>query len=80
LEFKNRTFNHFYNGTVLTKKDYEKLKNSSNIAMIIIIEEIQTNNGRRGKGVYKKAMDTIQKLNNIGIPNLEYRYDYKGKL
>ncbi len=48
--------------------------------MIIIIEEIQTNNGRRGKGVYKKAMDTIQKLNNIGIPNLEYRYDYKGKL
>lgn len=69
LEFKNRTFIIFTNGTVLTKKDYEKLKNSSNIAMIISIEgDSELTNGRRGKGVYKKAMDTIQKLNNIGIP------------
>ena len=58
------------NGTLIKEDDYKALKKLGNIAIIVSIEgnRILTDN-RRGKGVFEKAMDTLKKLNKIGVIN-----------
>lgn len=69
-EFKDRGFLIFTNGTALKETDYEKLKQLKNVAIIVSIEggKEQTDS-RRGTGVYEKVLNTINKLNKIGIIN-----------
>jgi len=68
-EFKDQTFVIFTNGTTLTQADYSFLKYSTNLAIIVSIEgSPEFTNKRRGTGVYKKALDTIKSLDQIGVP------------
>jgi len=68
-EFKDQTFVIFTNGTALTQADYNLLKHSSNLAIIVSIEgSPEFTNKRRGSGVYEKALNTIKNLDQIGVP------------
>jgi len=68
-EFEDQTFVIFTNGTALTEADYNLLKHSTNLAIIVSIEgSPESTNKRRGSGVYKKALNTIKSLNQIGVP------------
>jgi len=68
-EFKDLTFTIFTNGTVLAETDYQILKDSTNLAIIVSIEgSSEFTEQRRGSGVYEKALKTIHRLNKIGVP------------
>jgi len=68
-EFKDQSFVIFTNGTALTKADYNLLKRSTNLAIIVSIEgSPEFTNKRRGTGVYEKAFKTIKNLDQIGVP------------
>lgn len=68
-EFKDQTFVIFTNGTALTEADYNLLKHSTNLAIIVSIEgSPESTNKRRGTGVYEKALKTIKSLEQIGVP------------
>ncbi|MBE9541375.1 MAG: radical SAM protein, partial [Proteobacteria bacterium] len=68
-EFKDQSFVIFTNGTALTKADYNLLKRSTNLAIIVSIEgSPEFTNKRRGTGVYEKALKTIKNLDQIGVP------------
>jgi len=68
-EFKDQTFVIFTNGTALTEVDYNLLKHSTNLAIIVSIEgSPESTNSRRGTGVYEKALNTIKSLDQIGVP------------
>lgn len=67
-EFKNRFFLILTNGTAITEADFERLKHMSNIAVIMSIEGGQeATDARRGQGAYEKNLDTLQRLNKIGV-------------
>jgi len=69
-EFKDRFFLILTNGTRITNKDYALLKKSTNIAILVSVEGgAELTNVRRGPGVYKRAMSTLQKLSKVGVPN-----------
>ncbi len=69
-EFKDQTFVIFTNGTALTEADYNLLKHSTNLAIIVSIEgNPESTNRRRGTGVYEKALNTIKSLDQIGVPS-----------
>ena len=69
VEFKDQTFVIFTNGTALTEADYNLLKHSTNLAIIVSIEgSPESTNKRRGTGVYEKALKTIKSLDQIGVP------------
>jgi len=68
-EFKDQTFVIFTNGTALTQVDYNLLKHSTNLAIIVSIEgSPEFTDKRRGTGVYEKALNTIKNLDQIGVP------------
>ena len=68
-EFKNQSFVIFTNGTALAQADYNLLKSSTNLAIIVSIEgSSEFTNKRRGTGVYEKALNTIKSLDQIGVP------------
>jgi len=68
-EFKDQTFVIFTNGTTLNEADYNLLKHSTNLAIIVSIEgSPESTNERRGSGVYEKALKTIKSLDQIGVP------------
>jgi MoaA/NifB/PqqE/SkfB family radical SAM enzyme len=68
-EFKDQTFVIFTNGTALTQDDYNLLKHSTNLAIIVSIEgSPEFTDKRRGTGVYEKALNTIKNLDQIGVP------------
>jgi len=68
-EFKDQTFVIFTNGTALTQADYNLLKHSTNLAIIVSIEgSPESTNKRRGSGVYERALKTIKNLDQIGVP------------
>jgi MoaA/NifB/PqqE/SkfB family radical SAM enzyme len=69
-EFKNRFFIILTNGTLINDDDYKKLKQYGNLAVIVSIEGgAEQTDTRRGRGVYEKAMNTSQHLNEIGVLN-----------
>ena len=68
-EFKGQTFVIFTNGTALTETDYNLLKRSTNLAIIVSIEgSPEFTDKRRGDGVHEKALKTIKSLEQIGVP------------
>lgn len=82
-EFRERFFLIFTNGTTLTEAHFKLLKPSTNISIIVSIEGgPEVTNARRGKGVYEKATNTLQRLGKMGvltgisvtINRLNYRY------
>jgi MoaA/NifB/PqqE/SkfB family radical SAM enzyme len=67
-EFRDRLFLIFTNGTILREQDYKKLKTLKNTLVIVSIEGSQElTDLRRGSGVYKKVLSTINKLDENGI-------------
>jgi MoaA/NifB/PqqE/SkfB family radical SAM enzyme len=82
-DFKNRLFIIITNGTAISENDFKLLRRSTNIAVIVSVEgDKKVTNTRRGKGVYEKAVKTIQRLAKSGvvtgvsvtITNLNYKY------
>ncbi|UCF09067.1 MAG: radical SAM protein [Thermoplasmata archaeon] len=82
-EFKNRLFIIITNGLAISEDDFKRLKRSTNIAAIVSIEgDSKITDARRGKGVYGKAVKTIQRIAKSGvvtgvsvtITNLNYKY------
>jgi hypothetical protein len=68
MEFKDLFFLFVTNGTALTKSDFERLKDASNIGVIVSLEgNPEVHDARRGKGVYAKAYKTIQHLGRLGV-------------
>lgn len=67
-EFKDRLFLILTNGTALNEEYYKRLKGLSHVVIIVSIEGgEELTNVRRGEGVYEKAMNTLNKLNRIGV-------------
>ncbi|MFX1367298.1 MAG: radical SAM/SPASM domain-containing protein [Promethearchaeota archaeon] len=68
-EFNKNFFIILTNGTAISLSDYERLKKTTNVAVIVSVEgsEEHTDN-RRGAGVYLKAMQTLTRLKQIGVP------------
>ncbi|MHA1132510.1 MAG: radical SAM/SPASM domain-containing protein, partial [Candidatus Helarchaeota archaeon] len=67
-EFQDHLFIIFTNGTMLKTQELKRLKRLRNTVVVISIEGNQEmTNARRGNGVYKKAINTIQKLDQMGI-------------
>ncbi|MHA2373586.1 MAG: radical SAM/SPASM domain-containing protein [Candidatus Thorarchaeota archaeon] len=68
MQFKDLFFLFVTNGTALTKSDFEKLRNASNIGVIVSLEgPPETHDARRGAEVYAKAYKTIQRLGSLGV-------------
>ncbi|NVM53428.1 MAG: radical SAM protein [Candidatus Helarchaeota archaeon] len=67
-EFKDRLFIIFTNGTLLRDQEFRRLKRVRNTVVVVSIEgDQEMTNTRRGSGVYKSAINTIQKLSSNGI-------------
>ncbi|MBD3228802.1 MAG: radical SAM protein [Candidatus Lokiarchaeota archaeon] len=82
-KFKDRFFLIFTNGTALKEKHFKKLKQIANVAVIVSLEGgPRETDSRRGRGVFKKALKTVQHLQKIGtltgisttITRTNYRY------
>jgi len=67
-EFNDRLFIIFSNGTLITEFHMKRLKRLKNILIVISIEgDEKMTDSRRGNGVYKKAIETLDALSNIGV-------------
>ena len=67
-EFKDRFFLILTNGTTITEEDYRRLRRLSNIAIIVSVEGGQElTDSRRGSGVYEQAINTLKRLEKIGV-------------
>ena len=67
-KIKDRLFLIFTNGTILKNTDIEKLKRLRNTIIIVSIEGDQyLTDKRRGTGVYKKIINTLDELNSKGV-------------
>ncbi len=59
---KDRVFAIFSNGTQINEERLKQLKSSSNTAVILSIEgDEELTDQRRGKGVHRRAMETLKK-------------------
>jgi len=64
----DRLFLVFTNGTALQPSDYQVLKNCSNTVIVVSLEgDQQLTDLRRGRGVYEKALGTLDRLKNAGV-------------
>lgn len=69
-EFSDRLFLIFTNGTSLKESDFKTLKKLKNTGVIVSLEgDREATDYRRGEGVYKKASETLNRLNKIGVFN-----------
>jgi MoaA/NifB/PqqE/SkfB family radical SAM enzyme len=67
--FRDRFFIILTNGTALTNSDYEILRSTKNVAVIVSVEGSEdATDARRGRGVHKKALETLTRLKSIGVP------------
>ncbi len=67
-EFPDRLFVIFTNGTLLKDEEFRRLKRNRNTVVVVSLEgDEEMTNGRRGRGVYKKVINTIKKLDHNGI-------------
>ncbi len=66
--FKNRIFIIFTNGTALREVDFARLKHLPNVVVVVSIEGNHAmTDQRRGTGVYEKVLQTIHRLNKMGV-------------
>jgi MoaA/NifB/PqqE/SkfB family radical SAM enzyme len=64
----DRLFLVFTNGTSLQPSDYEVLKNCSNTVIVVSLEgDRELTDLRRGRGVYEKALGTLDRLQEAGV-------------
>ncbi|MBY9015111.1 MAG: radical SAM protein [Candidatus Lokiarchaeota archaeon] len=69
-EFSDRLFLIFTNGTAIRENDFKRLKKLKNTGVIVSLEgDREATDFRRGVGVYEKALDTLKRLNKIGVLN-----------
>lgn len=68
-EFNDTFFLVYTNGTLITKKVAKRLEDLGNVTPAISVEgyEEQTDE-RRGKGVYKRILHTMENLREAGVP------------
>ena len=67
-EHPDRLFLVFTNGTALEPSDYEILKNCSNTVVVVSLEgDRDLTDHRRGKGVFDRALGSLDKLRAAGI-------------
>jgi len=68
-EFKDIFFQYYTNGTLINEKMAKKIAKLGNIAPMFSVEGFEKETDeRRGKGVYKKIMQTMDMLRNYKIP------------
>jgi len=68
-EFNKNFFIILTNGTAISISDYERLKKTTNVAVIVSVEGSEEHTDtRRGKGVHHQAMETLARLKQIGVP------------
>jgi MoaA/NifB/PqqE/SkfB family radical SAM enzyme len=66
--FNDRFFIIVTNGTMISKKDFKRLKRLGNVALIVSIEAGKAvTDSRRGRGVYTKVLDVIRQLCRMGV-------------
>jgi MoaA/NifB/PqqE/SkfB family radical SAM enzyme len=64
----DRLFLVFTNGTALTQSDYDILKTCTNTVIVVSLEgDRDLTDMRRGRGVYEKALGTLDRLRSEGI-------------
>lgn len=64
----DRLFVVFTNGTTLKPVDYQILKSCSNTAVVVSVEgDRELTDLRRGDGVFKKAMESLDRLRDVGV-------------
>jgi MoaA/NifB/PqqE/SkfB family radical SAM enzyme len=68
MEFKDRFFLIVTNGTAMSRKDFQRLSQASNIAVIVSLEGGETStDARRGPGIFLKTQKTLKHLWNAGV-------------
>ncbi len=68
-EFNKNFFIILTNGTAISLSDYERLKKTTNVAVIVSVEGSEEHtDSRRGAGVHLQAMQTLARLKQIGVP------------
>ncbi len=66
---KNQYFMVYTNGTLLNKKNAERLAEIGNVAPAISVEGFkEETDDRRGDGVYEKILEAFENLRNAGVP------------
>ncbi|HEY1255344.1 MAG TPA: radical SAM protein [Terracidiphilus sp.] len=67
-DYPDRLFLVFTNGTALQPTDYEILRRCANTVVVVSIEgDRELTDERRGRGVYEKALGTLDRLREAGI-------------
>lgn len=67
IEFKDRLFIIITNGTAFKEHHYSQLKRLTNVVVLVSLEgDSSTTDSRRGKGVYRNAMASLQRLRGQG--------------
>jgi MoaA/NifB/PqqE/SkfB family radical SAM enzyme len=67
-EYPDRLFLVFTNGTALRSADYEILKGCANTVVVVSLEgDRDLTDLRRGRGVFEKAMGSLDRLREAGI-------------
>jgi MoaA/NifB/PqqE/SkfB family radical SAM enzyme len=68
-EFSDMVFLVYTNGTLLTDETVERMAGLGNITPAISVEGYEKEtDARRGKGVYAKIMDSMERLRHHGVP------------
>lgn len=68
-EFSDMVFLVYTNGTLLTDETVERMAGLGNITPAISVEGYEKEtDARRGKGVYAKIMDSMERLRHRGVP------------
>lgn len=66
---ENNYFLIFTNGTLINRKTAEKMANLGNVTLAISVEGFeQETDKRRGKGVYKRILESMENLRSVGVP------------
>ncbi len=64
----DRLFLVFTNGTALRQDDFEILRQSTNVVVVVSLEgDRDLTDSRRGRGVFEKAMHSLDRLHEAGI-------------
>jgi MoaA/NifB/PqqE/SkfB family radical SAM enzyme len=67
-DYPDRLFLVFTNGTALQSIDYEILRKCSNTVVVVSLEgDRDLTDKRRGRGVYEKALATLDRLREAGV-------------
>ena len=67
-EFPELFFHVYTNGTLLTEEVVKRMVNTGNITPVISVEGYEKEtDARRGKGIYKRILDSMERLRKYGV-------------